>query len=141
MNKEELVVQHSYACTAETLFDAWLDPATIRQFMCPGKDGGVGKLTWTAKVGDEFFLEMIDGGKSHPHNGRFVEITRPRRLVFTWTSAHAGKDTLVMLDFAENNGRTLLTLRHERLPSAEMIGAHRQGWTTIMTNLARTLKV
>jgi uncharacterized protein YndB with AHSA1/START domain len=139
MKSEELIVTHSYACTAEKLFDAWLDPATVRQFMCPGKDGGVGKLTWTAKAGEEFFLEMIDGGNAYPHNGRFVEISRPKRLVFTWNSAHAGKDTLVTLEFAETSGRTLLTLKHERLPSPEMINAHRGGWTEILRLLGVTL--
>ena len=65
----------------------------------------------------------------HPHSGRFLEITRPRRIVFTWTSPHAGQDTRVTLDFAAAGERTLLTLTHERLPEA-MVEAHRGGWTS-----------
>lgn len=134
-----LVLQHSYQCTAETLFDAWLDPVTVKDFMCPG--GTVGRLDWPAQkgAGGEFFIEMVLGDESHAHNGRFVEITRPKRIVFTWTSKYAGKDTLVTLDFAERNGRTLLTLTHERLPSAEASGMHREGWTSILEQLAVAL--
>lgn len=134
---EALVLQHSYACTPETLFDAWLDPAVVRQFMCPGQHR-VTRLEWDARVGGDFFLEMGGDEERHPHSGRFLEITRPRRIVFTWTSPHAGKDTRVTLDFAAAGERTLLTLTHERLPEA-MVEAHRGGWTSIMEKLAGVL--
>lgn len=135
---EALVLKHSYDCSIETLFDAWLDPDTVREFMAPGTHQ-VTQLQWDARAGGEFFVEMTGEGKQHPHNGRFVEISRPRRIVFTWTSPHAGKDTLVTLDFEPAGERTLLTLTHERLPIEQLKG-HTGGWTGILEKLAAVRK-
>lgn len=134
-NDDVLTLQHSYKCAADKLFDAWLDPALVRQFMCPGATH-VSRLEWPAKVGGEFRLDMSEGDKTHPHHGRFLEIDRPKRIVFTWSSPHAGEDTRVTLDFKAQQDRTLLTLTHERLPSKEMIAAHQQGWSSILDKLA-----
>jgi uncharacterized protein YndB with AHSA1/START domain len=134
---EALVLRHSYNCSVETLFDAWLDPDTVRQFMAPGTHQ-VTQLKWDGRAGGEFFVEMTGDGKQHPHNGRFIEVTRPRRIVFTWTSPHAGKDTLVTLDFAAAGERALLTLTHERLPQEQHQG-HTWGWTGIMDKLEAKL--
>ena len=49
-NEDVLKLQHSYKCTPEKLFDAWLDPALVAQFMCPGAMH-VSHLEWQAKVG------------------------------------------------------------------------------------------
>ena len=134
---EALVLKHSYECDVETLFNAWLDADTVRQFMCPGTSS-VAELRWDAKVGGEFLIDMRQGDTPNLHTGRFTDITRPNRIAFTWNSQHAGKDTLVTLDFAETEtrGRTLLTLTHERLPTADAIGKHRGGWTSIMEKVA-----
>ncbi len=138
---EVLVLKHAYRCPVEKLFAAWLDPEIVSQFMCPG-EVKIARLVWPAKVGGEFIVDMIHNGKPHPHNGRFLEIDGPRRIVFTWNSEHAGKDSQVTLDFAETEtrGESLLTLTHERLPSVEAIGQHRGGWNGIMENLATVLK-
>ena len=79
---------------------------------------------------------MTPGPEPHPHNGRFMEITRPRRIVFTWSSEAAGKDTLVTLDFARAGERSLLTLTHERLPQ-DKLEAHWSGWTSILEKLGQ----
>jgi uncharacterized protein YndB with AHSA1/START domain len=133
-NEDVLKLQHSYKCTPEKLFDAWLDPELVRQFMCPGATH-VSRLEWPAKVDGQFRVDMTAGAKTMPHRGRFLEIDRPKRLVFTWSSEHAGEDTRVTLDFKAQQDRTLLTLTHERLPSKEAIAMHHQGWSEILDKL------
>ena len=133
-NEDVLKLQHSYKCTPEKLFDAWLDPALVAQFMCPGAMH-VSHLEWQAKVGSQFRVDMTEGAKTVPHRGRFLEIDRPKRLVFTWSSEHAGEDTRVTLDFKAQQDRTLLTLTHERLPSKKAIEMHTQGWSEILDKL------
>src|SRR5437868_2823758 len=132
---EVLVLKHAYKCPAEKLFSAWLDPETVRQFMAPDTSR-VSKLDWTAKVGSDFLVEMTDADHVVPHTGRFLEIDRPRRIVFTWNSPYAGKDTQVTLDFAQTGDKTLLTLTHERLPTPLAIDQHRGGWNGIIEKLA-----
>ena len=69
------------------------------------------------------------------YDTEFRYVDRPRRLVFTWSSQHAGEDTRVTLDFKAQQDRTLLTLTHERLPSKEAIAMHHQGWSEILDKL------
>ena len=70
------------------------------------------------------------------HRGRFLEIDRPKRLVFTWSSEYAGEDSRVTLEFEAQQDRTRLTLTHERLPSKKAIEMHTQGWSAILDKLA-----
>ena len=130
---EVLVLKHAYRCPVEKLFAAWLDPETVRQFMAPGTSR-VSKLDWAPKVGGDFLVEMTDDDVV-PHTGRFLEIDRPRRIVFTWNSPYAGKNTQVTLDFAQTGDKALLTLTHERLPTALAIEQHTGGWKGIIEKL------
>ena len=133
--KDVLKLQHSYKCAPEKLFDAWLDPAVVREFMCPGATH-VSRLEWQAKVGAQFHLDMTEGAETVAHRGRFLEIDRPKRLVFTWSSEYAGEDSRVTLEFEAQQDRTRLTLTHERLPSKKAIEMHTQGWSAILDKLA-----
>jgi len=69
--------------------------------------------------------------------GKFKEIDRPHKLVFTWISEGTGqKETLVTLTFVHNDEGTLLTLVHEDFAEAEMVEMHTGGWTAILDKLA-----
>jgi len=138
---EVLVLKHAYKCPVDKLFAAWLDPEIVSQFMCPG-EVNIARLVWPAKVGGDFIVDMVHEGKTIHHNGRFLEIDRPRRIVYTWNSQFAGEGSQVTLDFAEagSKDQSLLTLTHERLPSEIAVGQHRDGWNGVMVNLETALK-
>jgi len=101
-----------------------------------------GKLTggpvWRL-LGGGFSFEMLDGGRSLPHRGRYEVIERPRRLVFTWNSHATEGDSRVELTFEPRGAETLLTLRHERLPDALRVGQHTGGWSAILGKLVDRL--
>ena len=50
-----------------------------------------------------------------PHTGAYQEISRPRRLVFTWNSPYAGQHgSLVTVDFnARGRAATEIVITHE----------------------------
>ncbi len=79
----------------EEVFDAWLDPASMQQWMKPGS---MALLTADIDpvVGGQYTLTFSGIGKDTPHEGTYVEIDRPHRLVFTWKSGNTG-DTLVTI--------------------------------------------
>lgn len=130
-----LVLARRLRAPVERVFDAWLDPAQLRRFLTPGCTL-LGEVRLDARVGGEFLFEMLDSGRSLPHQGRYEVIERPRRLVFTWNSHATEGDSRVELTFAPRGDETLLTLRHERLPNALRVGQHTGGWSAILAKLA-----
>lgn len=134
MSDDVVVLTRRFACAPERLFDCWLDPAALRAFLCPGT-AVLGRLEVNPVVGGGFSFDALHDGKVIPHEGTYLVIDRPVRLVFTWTSPHTDGETLVTLDLVTRQGATDLTLRHERLPE-RMRMAHRQGWSSILEKLA-----
>ncbi|HET9338067.1 MAG TPA: SRPBCC family protein [Casimicrobiaceae bacterium] len=132
---ERLVVRRRIAASAEALFDAWLDPKALAVWMRPG---GASRSTATvdARVGGRFEIVMHTPGGAVAHRGAYETIDRPRRLVFTWNSVHAGDgDSRVTVEFQPEGGATEVVITHERLPDAEAVGKHRGGWTEVLAHL------
>ena len=73
-------------------------------------------------------------------SGEYVEVERPRRVVFTW--GWEGNDSLppgsttVEIDLEADGAGTTLTLRHSGLPDGESAAMHEQGWQHFTSRLA-----
>ena len=133
-----LTVRREIAAPAAELFDAWLDPAKLSAWMRPG-DTQNADVKLDPRVGGEFEIVMHTPKGSVPHTGAYQEITRPRRIVFTWNSPYAGNHgSLVTVDFNARGRSTEVVITHERLPSEEMVKAHTGGWTSILERLVAT---
>ena len=137
-NVPTLTVRREIAAPPAELFDAWLDAEKMSQWMRP-MDTERSKVKLDARVGGEFEVIMYTPNGAVPHTGTYQEITRPRRLVFTWNSPYAGSHgSLVTVDFKPKGCGTEIVLTHERLPSEEMVKAHTGGWTSILERLVAT---
>jgi uncharacterized protein YndB with AHSA1/START domain len=121
----------------EDVFDAWLDPDSLKEWLCPGSTT-VPIAEIDARVGGRFRIVMRDEGVDHTHTGEYREITRPRRLVFSWASpATKGQTTLVTIELRGSGEQTELTLTHQQLPDKDSADKHRRGWESIMDKFAR----
>lgn len=128
----KVTVRREIAASAEELFDAWLDPASLAMWMRPG---GTPRTTAkvNAQVGGEFEIIMHLASGPIRHTGSYQEIDRPRRLVFTWISpATRQTASRVAVDFRAKQGITEIVLTHELLPSLEAVTAHSKGWSDIL---------
>lgn len=137
-NVQTVTVRREIAAPAEELFDAWLDPESLAIWMRPGS---IARTTAKVdpRIGGQFEILMHAESGPIPHTGTYRQIDRPRRLVFTWNSAHAGKaDSLVTVEFCPKRGVTEIVLTHERLPSADSAAQHNKGWSAIVERLAQT---
>jgi uncharacterized protein YndB with AHSA1/START domain len=121
----------------EEVFDAWTDPKSIREWMCPGSITE-SVATLDVRVGGRFTIVMKGPDGGVVHTGEYLEVDRPRRLVFTWVSSGVGgRTTQVTLALQPHGaGETTLTLVHERMPDAEAFTTHEQGWGQILVKLA-----
>ena len=131
-------VSREIAAPATELFDAWLDPEKLSRWMRPF-DTTRSDVRLDPRVGGEFEIVMHTPKGAVPHTGSYQEITRPRRIVFTWNSPFAGdQGSLVTVDFNARGGSTEIVITHERLPSEEMVQAHSGGWSSILERIAES---
>jgi uncharacterized protein YndB with AHSA1/START domain len=129
-----VVVRRVIAASAEDLFDAWLDPEALAEWMRPGTiQSTVAKVE--PRIGGAY--EIIMHGQSGPivHKGVYRHIERPKRLVFTWISGPTEyRETLVTVDFVRVDKRTEVIVTHEQLPESAL-PSHRNGWTGALERL------
>jgi uncharacterized protein YndB with AHSA1/START domain len=118
----------------EEVFDAWLDPRSLSQWMTPVQ-GGVAEAHVRPVVGGSFRIVMKSGETEIPHEGEYRVIERPHKLVFTWNSPYSN-DTLVTVGFARLSSLvTRITLTHERFSDRAAMESHRGGWESILSAL------
>ena len=132
-----LEVSRVINASKETLFDAWLDPKMLANFMMPAPDMSVPEVKADARVGGRFLIVMNAGGKDMPHEGTYKTIDRPHTLAFTWESPMSPiEGSIVTLNFDDADGGTKVTLNHVRFPNEESRNNHEGGWTRILKALA-----
>jgi uncharacterized protein YndB with AHSA1/START domain len=131
-SKTEQVVEHEVRVSAgpDTVFDYFADPAKMVQWM-----------------GTQATLDPRPGGacRINPSGqavmlGEFVEVDRPRRIVFTWgwemtLFKTPPQSTLVEVSLTPDGEDTVVRLTHRRLPP-ETLALHSAGWHHYLARLA-----
>ena len=87
-------VRRVIAASPQQLFEAWLDPASLAQWMRPF-DTTRTDATVDARVGGAYAIHMHTPGGVVEHHGEYVAIEPHTRLAFTWNSPHTGGASLV----------------------------------------------
>ncbi len=82
----QAVVLHRFSIAAERVFDAWLDVTLLGRWMFgPAvRDERIVRIALEPKVGGKFSFVVNRQGAEVDHVGEYLEIDRPRLLVFTW---------------------------------------------------------
>ncbi|MGZ4808536.1 MAG: SRPBCC family protein [Thermoanaerobaculia bacterium] len=135
---EAVVIRRLIPVPRERVFAAWLDPASVAQWMRPG-DVANTTVEIDPRAGGKFRIVMSHGRGDADHWGEYLTIEPPSLLSFTWISANTDhQPSIVTIELREVDEGTELTLTHRRLP-AEKAEAHRKGWTDIVRKLSETL--
>lgn len=125
--------------TPDEIFAAWTDVESLKKWLCPG-DTRVTAAELDLRVGGRFRVVMSDERGDYENVGEYLEIDRPRRLVFNWRSPGTeGRETRVTVTLRPIAGGTELTLVHERLPNQDSATRHRKGWSSIAEKLEAAL--
>ena len=135
MSDLSLTVERTIKAPPEDVFNAWLNPDMLRQFMMPAAGMSVPKASNDPKEGGRFEIIMQAGEDEIPHAGTYREINPHSRLVFTWESPYSVDDSTVTLTFAPVQDGTHVTLHHVRFKDAETRDNHNGGWTGILDAL------
>lgn len=146
-------VQRAYACPAEAVYDAWLDPHTARRFWfatapagevvrCEIEPGVNGRFT----IVDRRALQGEAGQALEvEHTGRFLQLDRPRRIAFSFALPQfQSNESAVVIDIEPQGDGCELTLRHDLGPAdedtRERLEGAEQGWNTVLAKLEQALK-
>jgi uncharacterized protein YndB with AHSA1/START domain len=121
------------AASPETVWEFLVDPDKATSWMGQA-------VSFDARPGGAYRIEVIPG---HTARGEFVELDRPRRLVYTW-GWEPGEDgpnpvpsgtTTVEIELVPDGEGTLLRFTHRDLPSAEAAESHGHGWDHYLERL------
>jgi uncharacterized protein YndB with AHSA1/START domain len=119
------------------VYDAWLDEAALRAFMCPAP-GVASEVSVDPRVGGSFRVVMSFPDRESEITGEYLALERPGLLSFTWRSPDV-VNTVVTITFVPHGaGETLMTITHSRLP-AELVPSHSKGWASISEKLGARL--
>ena len=131
-------VTRRFSAPPENVFDAWLDPDKARRFLYATEEGEMVRVEIDARVGGRYSIIECREHQDVEHTGEYLEIDRPRRLVFTLqVPLYSEEVDRVTLEIESLDDGCELTLIHETSPQwADQSG---DGWKMILDSLAHVL--
>ncbi len=137
-----VVVARVMPATPDVVFDEWLDPESLREWMCPNPVRVV-DVTVEARVGGTVRFDVDNAGTRVLISGQFLTIDRPRLLRFTWSNSDWDDPTqasVVAVTFEPIGAdETLMSIEHSLLPPTEFESFH-SGWIATFDQLASKLE-
>lgn len=137
-----VVVQRVMPAPPQVVFDEWLDPEALEEWMCPNPVRVV-DVTVEARVGGTVRFDVDDSGTRVLISGQFLTIDRPRLLRFTWSNSNWEDPTrasIVNVTFDPvGTDETLMSIEHSLLPTSEFESFH-GGWIATFEQLAARLE-
>lgn len=132
-------VMRKYAAEPDRVFDAWLDPGKAGKFLFATPAGTMVKTEIDPRVGGRFlFVDRRDGSDVR-HEGEYLEIDRPHRLVFSFlVPQYSTEKTTIQVQICPLDLGSVLTLTHQGV-FEDYIVRTELGWTMILNGLAETL--
>lgn len=140
-NTIKLTVSRRFQASPERVFDAWLDPAVVRRWLFTTETSAIARCDIQAEVGGRFeIVDHRDDGDIR-HVGEYLEIDRPRRLVFTFAVPQFSPlYDRVTIEIEPDGTGCVLTLTNEMDDTnREWLEPAREGWTTMLGSLQREL--
>jgi uncharacterized protein YndB with AHSA1/START domain len=131
-------VTRRFDATPDRVFDAWLNPESIRAWMFgPAiREEEVVCITNDPCVGGSFSFVVRRQGEEINHVGDYLEIQRPWRLAFTWGIDEAA-GSRVVIDIVAQDAGCELTLTHELRPDwSDYADRTKAAWSKMLEVLA-----
>jgi len=120
------------------VFEAWIDPAIAKRWLFARASRPLARARIDARAGRSFSLEDRDGSERIVWTGRYLEITKPRRLVFAYSSGDRSAAARVYVEIVPLAAGCELTLMHEGAP-AKLSASIDGRWAGMLYGLAETL--
>lgn len=139
---------HRFQISAEQVYDAWIDPNQVRQWMSSalkgfGLPGEMRRVEIDPHVGGKFCFSDLRNGIEAVHQGEYLELNRPHSISFTWVvgdcqqgsepAESADLPSRVRLTIEPDGTGCVATIVHEMDAKwAEFVDRTAQGWTRML---------
>jgi uncharacterized protein YndB with AHSA1/START domain len=137
--RPELRMTRVFDAPKHLVFEAWSKAEYVSRWFTPAP------LTTPScevdlRTGGVFRVVMrMPGGPELPMDARFTEVVPDERIVFTAT-IHGGVDIWTTVTFAENDGKTTLTVHQVYSHETDATRGAHAGWTQTLEQLAGHLR-
>ena len=146
-SKVEARVTQRFKASADRVYDAWLNPAQVRLWMTAalrsfGLPGDIQRIEINARVGGKFFFSDIRDGTEAKHWGSYLELDRPRKIVFTWIvdESEEGNPSVVTLTIDPEADGCVATIVHELDAQwIEFVSQTEGGWSRMLNEVENLL--
>ena len=124
---------------ANRVYDAWTDPAQLRQWFGP-ENVCTRNMLADVRVGGKYRWDLTTPeGEEMSAFGEYRELVPGKKIVFTWQwdddEDWENWTSVVTIELFERGGGTELRFRHEQLPSEESRDRHNEGWNSFLNRL------
>lgn len=138
----EIRVEKRFRHPRERVFDAFLDPARVGDWLFHTPAGTMEKTDYNPRPGGTFAIFERRDADLARHFGRFVEIERPDRIVFDfWVDEAPEEPTRVTVAFTPTEDGSVVVLTHDLAPAwASYAGRTTEGWTMILNSLSEVME-
>lgn len=139
MTNTQAVVTYHFNATPEKVFDAWINPEIIKQWMFP--NGNMVKCENNPTVGGYFIFVDRREEEDIQHIGHYLEMEHPNRIKFTWATVDDLPDAdNVTVEIISSESGSEVTLAHEVDPKwAEYIPQTKNAWTVMLEAMQEVL--
>ena len=127
----------------DRVYDAWTDPAQLRQWFGP-ENVRTRNIKADVRVSGNYRWDLTSPeGEEMSAFGEYKELVPGKKIVFTWQwnddEAWENRTSVVTIELVESGGGTELRLKHEQLPSEESRDRHHEGWNSLLDKLEQFL--
>jgi uncharacterized protein YndB with AHSA1/START domain len=134
-SKATVRVSRHFEASPERIFDAWLDSEKVARFLFKTPAGEMQRVEIDPCVGGTYCIVERRNGVDAAHTGKYLEVEKPARLVFTLEDTIGFQDTVVTIEIVPGDSGCELTLTHEGVLQ-EYKDKVQDGWTMIVSSLA-----
>ncbi|PYL03765.1 MAG: SRPBCC domain-containing protein [Verrucomicrobia bacterium] len=142
--KTSLEIKRFINVPRNRVYEAWTDPAQLRQWFGP-ENVRTRDIVAETRVGGKFRWDLTNPeGEEMTVQGEYRELQPGRKIVFTWQwqddETWENHSSIVTVGLSDVAGGTELRLMHEQLPNEESRDNHNDGWKSLLNKLGKFLK-
>jgi uncharacterized protein YndB with AHSA1/START domain len=131
-----ILIQQTLAASAAAVFDAWVNPSVMKQWMFLTGDNEIYKVQVDVRVGGAYSILEWTGSQDIDHFGHYLKIDQPNLLSFSFQAPkHFKARTTITITIETQDDLTKLTFHQTGIGPSVV----KKPWLMMFDTLAKLL--